>query len=135
MCGPGVVVCSGAIVIGAGFLATAGGDRVLDRVLDRPGPAQHDPDLVEEAIAGYEPGDRPGDVPDSTWDLIEAVETEGEAAGEANFDRRNAALFEHDISPETVHTLEVPAPWVEREARFPPGWSRFRDVDGELVRL
>jgi hypothetical protein len=135
VCGPGVVVCSGAIIIGAGVLATAGGDRVLDRVLDQPGPAEHDPDLVEEAVAGYEPGDRPGDVADSTWDLIEAVETEGEAAGEANYDRRNAALFEHDISPETVHALEVPAPWVEREARFPPGWSRVRDVDGELVRL
>ena len=135
LCGPGWPACAGVVIVGAGAAATFGGDRVLDRVLDRPGPAQHDPDLVADHVTGYEPGDRPGDVADSTWDLIEDTETQGLAAGERNFERRNAALFDDDIAPETVDALDLPAPWVEREARFPPGWSRVRDLDGEVVAL
>ena len=133
LCGPGAPACAGVLVVGVGLGTAAGGDWVLDRVLGRPGPAEHDPRLVRDEVAGYEPGDRPGDVPDSTWDLIESVETQGALAGEAQFARRRGALFEHDIPPGVVDELELPAPWVEREARFPPGWARYRDLDGELV--
>ena len=133
LCGPGAPACAGVLIVGAGIGTSAGGDWILDRVLGRPGPAEHDPRLVRDEVAGYEPGDRPGDVPDSTWDLIESVETQGEIAGEAEFTTRRGGLFEHDIPPEVVRDLELPAPWVDREAQFPPGWLRARDLDGELV--
>jgi hypothetical protein len=135
VCGPGLPACAGVVVIGVGLAATVGGDWALDQVLDQGGPAEHDPSLVVEHVAGYEPGDRPGDVDDSTWDLIEAVETEGEAAGRATFEQRNEALFDHDIAAETVDALDLPTPWVERETRFPPGWARLRSLAGEVVAL
>jgi hypothetical protein len=133
LCGPGAPACAGVLIIGAGIGMSAGGDWIVDRVLGRPGPAEHDPHLVVDEVAGYEPGDRPGDVPDSTWDLIESVETQGEVAGEAQFATRRGGLFRHDIPPDVVAELELPAPWVEREARFPPDWLRYRDLHGELV--
>jgi hypothetical protein len=134
-CGPGLPACAGAVVIGVSLAATVGGDWALDRVLDERGPAEHDPSLVVEHVAVYEPGDRPGDVDDAIWDAIEAVETKGEVAGVATFEQRNEALFGHDIPPETVDALDIPAPWVEREARFPPGWARVRNLAGEVVAL
>ena len=106
-------MCAGAVILVTGLAVTGIGDRAVDWALGSPGPAEHDPDVVEDEVAGLAPGYLPRDVSDAEWDLLEAIDSAGDEAGEQDFAVRNRAILTPDLSHDVVDAYDLPPSWVE----------------------
>ena len=113
VCTAGAPVCAGAVILVTGLAVTGISDRAVDWALGSPGPAEHDPDVVEDEVAGLAPGYLPRDVSDAEWDLLEAIDSTGDEAGEHDFAVRNRTILTPELSPEVVDAYDLPPSWVE----------------------
>ena len=115
LCGPGAPVCAGAVIITVGVGGTSATDWFLGTVIDEPGPAEHDPDVVRDQIDGVAPGTLLRDIPDDTWDVIEPVEQVGDDVGQAAFDARHPYLDADAIlaDPRLIAAHDLPPSWVQ----------------------
>ena len=113
VCTAGAPVCAGAVILVTGLAVTGIGDRAVDWALGSPGPAEHDPDVVEDEIAGLAPGYLPRDVSDAEWDLLEAIDSTGDEAGEHDFAGPPPRHPRLRLSPEVVDAYDLPPSWVE----------------------
>jgi len=113
VCTTGAPVCAGAVIIATGVAVSGVSDGLLDRLLGSPEPAEHDPDRVEDEIAGLDPGYLPRDVSDAEWEVLEAIDHAGETAGERDHERRHAEILTGELTADVAAAHDLPPSWVE----------------------
>lgn len=117
ICGPGAPACAVVVLGAVGLGGSQFVERLTDRLVPGPGPAEHDPAVVRDHVDGVAPGTILRDVPDHTWDVIEPVEQVGDAAGLEAFEARHPYLDIDAVlaDPALIAEHDLPAPWLQTE--------------------
>ncbi len=125
-------VCAGLVIIGTSLAVSGAANWALDLFLDSPGPAEHDPDMVRDAIEGVAPDALLRDIPDEAWEVMEPVHDAGEEAGEAAYESRHPYLDRGDLhaDPGMIEHYDLPLPWVDDHMSplYGPGWTMRYDT-------
>lgn len=101
-------VCLGGITIGVGLGVERVIDGIVDRVLGKADPGEHDADVVEDHVDSIAPDTLLRDIPD--WmlnDVIGPIEDIGTAAGRASFEDRHPDL-DSDVPANDLTLAETP---------------------------